>query len=189
LARPKNAKKRARARGASGARGPARPAAERGGSAARAPRPASTGARRGGAGERDRVRYRETSGRDWRRTIPYLALFLASVVVAVTVIEPRRGFAAAALMVLVTLWMLVAWHNRAYAYRCANCRRVFQVPTLVNFLSFQGVGRRPDGTYRGWKSLTCPYCHQRTKATVVRKLESAAKPKGRSPGSDAQLLR
>ena len=139
--------------------------------------------------EQDRVRYRETSGRDWRRTIPYLALFLASVVVAVSVIEPRRGFAAAGLMVLVTLWILVAWHNRAYAYRCANCRRVFQVPTLVNFLSFQGVGRRPDGTYHGWKSLTCPYCHQRTKAAVVRKVEPAAKPKGRSPGSDAQLLR
>lgn len=119
----------------------------------------------------------------------YVVVFLGSVVVAFTVIEPRRGPLAAVLLVLVTLWMLVAWHARAYAYRCANCRRVFQVPRLVNFLSFQGIGRRPDGTYRGWKSLTCPYCHQRTKATVVRKVETTRKPKGGSPGSDARLLR
>ena len=110
------------------------------------------------------------------------------MVVAFTVIEPRRGPLAAVLLVLVSLWMLVAWHNRAYAYRCANCRRVFQVPTLVNFLSFQGIGRRPDGTYRGWKSLTCPYCHRRTRATVVRKVDRG-KRRGGSPGSDAQLLR
>jgi hypothetical protein len=118
-----------------------------------------------------------------------VALFIGSVIVAVSVIEPRRGAVAAALLVLATLWVLVAWHNKAYAYRCANCRRVFQVPTLVNFLSFQGIARRPDGTYRGWKSLTCPYCHQRTKATVVRKVEAGDRPKGGSPGSDAQLLR
>ncbi len=104
-------------------------------------------------------------------------------------VAPRRGPVLAALLVLVSLWGLVAWHSRAFAYRCANCRRVFQVPTIVNFLSFQGVSRRPDGTYVGWKSLTCPYCHQRTKATVVRRLDGAHKPRGKSPGSDAQLLR
>jgi hypothetical protein len=121
----------------------------------------------------------------------YLALFVTSVFVAGTVIAPRRGPLAAVLMVLVTLWLLVAWYNRGYAYRCANCRRVFQVPALVNFLTFPGIGRRPDGTYRGWKSLTCSYCHQRTRATVVRRTDAAEKPKpkGRSPGSDAQLLR
>ena len=187
MAKSKSARKRGRAR-ARAASSPARRGAERD-STSRAPRPPSQGARRGGAAEETRVRYRETSGRDWRRTLLYVALFIASVIVAVTVIEPRRGAVAAALLVLVTLWVLVAWHNRAYAYRCANCRRVFQVPTLVNFLSFQGIARRPDGTYRGWKSLTCPYCHQRTKATVVRRLEAAERPKGGSPGSDAQLLR
>jgi hypothetical protein len=187
LAKSKSAKKRGRAR-ARGARSPARPVAERD-SASRASRPPSQGTRRASAAQEPRVRYRETSGRDWRRTLPYVALFIASVIVAVTVIEPRRGAVAAVLLVTVTLWVLVAWHNRAYAYRCANCRRVFQVPALVNFLSFQGIARRPDGTYRGWKSLTCPYCHQRTKATVVRKVEAAERPKGGSPGSDAQLLR
>ncbi len=119
----------------------------------------------------------------------YIAIFVASVVVAVTFVEPRRGPVLAALVVLISLWTLVGWHNRAYAYRCANCRRVFHVSTIVNFLTFQGVTRGPDGTYRGWKSLTCPYCHQRTKAIVVRKTEAPKDTKRRTPGSDAPLLR
>ena len=188
MARPKHAKKRGRAR-ARAAGSPKRPVAEGGSTAADASPPASQGSRRGGVGDESRVRYRETSGTDRRRTLLYVAILTCSVIVAVTVIEPRRGAIAAALLVLVTLWTLVAWHNKGFAYRCANCRRVFQVSSLVNFLTFQGVARRPDGTYRGWKSLTCPYCHQRTKATVVRKVEPADRPKGRSPGSDAQLLR
>lgn len=191
MAKSKSVRKRdrARARGASGATRRASsstPAAVK--PTPRAARPASQGAQRGGAGGTGGVRFRETSGRDWRRTLLYVVLFLGSVVVALTFIEPRRGPVPAVLLVLVSLWTLVAWHNKAYAYRCANCRRVFQVPTIVNFLSFQGVGRRPDGTYRGWKALTCPYCHQRTKATVVSKVEMTRKPRGGSPGSDAQLL-
>ncbi len=187
MAKSKSAKKRGRAR-VRAARSPARPVAERD-STSRASRPSSQKTRRGGAAEEPRIRYRETTGGDRRRNLLYVALFVTSAFVAGTVIAPRRGAFAAVLLVLVTLWVLVAWHNKGYAYRCANCRRVFRVPTLVNFLSFQGVGRRPDGTYRGWKSLTCPYCHQRTKATVVRKVEPDNRPKRRSPGSDAQLLR
>jgi hypothetical protein len=185
VAKSKSAKTRAGAR--SGAAGSASRAAGQVSSRARsrASSPNADDSARQGA---VRVRYSETRGREWGRTLLFVGLFLCSVVVAFTVIEPRRGALAAVLVVLVSLWTLVAWHNRAYAYRCANCRRIFQVPTLVNFLSFQGIGRRPDGTYRGWKSLTCPYCHQRTKATVVRKVEASRKRHG-SPGSDARLLR
>ena len=119
----------------------------------------------------------------------YIAVFLASVLIAFTVVAPRRGPVAAAIVVLLAVWTLVGWHSRGFAYRCANCRRVFRVPTFVNFLTFQGMSRRPDGTYRSWKLLTCPNCHQRTKATVVRKVELPPKSKRRSPGSDAPLLR
>jgi hypothetical protein len=157
-------------------------------SPARTVSPAARGRPGNGAG-RQRVRYTETTGRDWRRSLAYIVLFVGSVVVAFTVVAPRRGPVLAALLVLVTLWLLVGWHSRGFAYRCANCRRVFQVPAIVNFLSFQGVSRRPDGTYRGWKSLTCPYCHQRTKATVVRRLDDERRPRAKSPGSDAPLLR
>jgi hypothetical protein len=201
LARPKNAKKRSRAR-APGVGDPKRSVAERGSTTSGSSRPASKGsttsgssrrtsqeAKRGNAAEEGRVRYREVGGTDRRRTLLYIAILVCSVIVAVTVIAPLRGPIAAALLVLVTLWMLVAWHNKGYAYRCANCRRVFQVPTFVNFLTFQGVARRPDGTYRGYKVLTCPYCHERTKATIVRKVEPSGRSKPRSPGSDAQLLR
>jgi hypothetical protein len=199
LARPKNAKKRGRAR-ARAVGSPNRPVTERGsttsGTSRKTPQGSSaSGASRrasrakgGSAAEGGRARYREVGGTDRRRTLLYIAILVCTVVVAVTVIEPLRGPIAAALLVLVTLWTLVAWHNKGFAYRCANCRRIFQVPTFVNFLSFQGVARRPDGTYRGFKSLTCPHCHQRTKATVMRKVEPAGRPKGRSSGSDAQLL-
>lgn len=148
MAKSKSAKKRSRAR-TRGASSPPRPVAERGSTGSRPSRPPSQGARRSAAAQEPRARYRETAGTDRRRALLYVALFAASVVVAVTVIAPRRGAGPAVLLVLVTLWVLVAWHNKGYAYRCANCRRVFQVPTLVNFLSFQGIGRRPDGTYRG----------------------------------------
>lgn len=200
MARPKNAKKRGRAR-APGVGDPKRPVAGGRSTASGASRPApkgstdsgasrrtSQGTKRGGASDEGRVRYREVAGTDRRRTLLYIAILVCSVVVAVTVIAPLRGPIAAALLVLVTLWTLVAWHNKGFAYRCANCRRVFQVPTFVNFLTFQGVARRPDGTYHGYKSLTCPYCRERTRATIVRKVEPAERPKRSSPGSDAQLL-
>ena len=58
--------------------------------------------------------------------------------------------------------------RRTYRYRCANCGHEFKPPLLVNYLTFSGMGRNPDGTYHTWKSLTCPSCGKRTRAVGIR---------------------
>ena len=83
-------------------------------------------------------------------------------------IYPRYGLAFTIFIMLVLTVMLVRSFSRTYSYRCGNCGHAFRAPTVVNFLTFSGVGRNPDGTYHTWKSLTCPRCGQRTKAIALK---------------------
>jgi len=83
-------------------------------------------------------------------------------------IYPRYGIAFTILIMLLLTVMLVRAFSRTYVYRCANCGHAFRAPTVVNLLTFSGVGRNPDGTYHSWKSLTCPKCGKRTKAVALK---------------------
>ena len=94
--------------------------------------------------------------------------FGVAFALVVMFIYPRYGWAFTILIMLVLLLMLVRAFSRTYAYRCANCGHTFKAPTLVNLLTFSGVGRNADGTYHSWKSLTCPHCGQRTRAVALK---------------------
>ncbi len=83
-------------------------------------------------------------------------------------IYPRWGLAFTVLIMLLLTLMLVRAFSRTYSYRCGNCGHAFRAPTVVNLLTFSGVGRNPDGTYHTWKSLTCPRCGQRTRAVALK---------------------
>ena len=94
-------------------------------------------------------------------------------------IEPRYGMGYAVLLLLVLILLLVRAYATGYRYRCANCGKVFQVPTTVNFLTSSSVGKNADGTFFSYKQLTCPHCGKRTKARLLKRAEA----KGAGTGS------
>jgi hypothetical protein len=110
--------------------------------------------------------------RDVLRRLLVVFGFVVAFAVVGLFIYPHYGLAFSLLMMLVLSVFLVRAYAMGYRYRCASCGHKFKVPLLVDFLTFSGMGRNPDGTYHTWKSLTCPSCGKRTRAIAV-KVESA----------------
>ena len=120
------------------------------------------------------ARFVERSAHDrWTTTWKLLA-FVAVIAGTVVVVYPWRGPLYAAVAVLLTSWLYVRLVSQQTGYRCANCRKVFQVPTTVNFFTMSLMGKNRDGTYYSYKSLTCPKCGKRTKARLVKKASAKA---------------
>jgi predicted RNA-binding Zn-ribbon protein involved in translation (DUF1610 family) len=94
--------------------------------------------------------------------------FGVAFVVVIFLIYPRYGLAFSLVLMLILAVFLVRAYAMGYRYRCANCGHQFKVPLLVDFLTFSGMGRNPDGTYHNWKSLTCPSCGQRSRAIAMK---------------------
>jgi len=104
-------------------------------------------------------------------------------------IYPRYGLAFSLLIMLLLAVMLVRSYAMGYRYRCANCGHLFKVPLLVDFLTFSGMGRNPDGTYHTWKSLTCPSCGKRTRAIAVKAQAGETGETGGEAGGEADPYR
>lgn len=94
--------------------------------------------------------------------------FAVAFVVVILFIYPHYGLPFSVFIMLLLALMLVRAYAMGYRYRCAHCGHEFKVPLLVDFLTFSGMGRNPDGTYHTWKSLTCPSCGRRTRAVAVK---------------------
>ena len=107
--------------------------------------------------------YREVNRQDWVETGRYLLLWLLAIGAGGFILLPTYWFIWV-VIVGSTLWGLVDWHARQFAYRCAQCAHEFTIPTWVDFISPQGITRQGGG----WKSLQCPHCHTRTRARVLR---------------------
>ncbi|MBC7264604.1 MAG: zinc ribbon domain-containing protein [Chloroflexi bacterium] len=102
-----------------------------------------------------------------RKTLLYVATFIAVTIVVAVLVKPDRtaiGFVAWAALILVSLLLLVAWHARAFAYRCRDCGHEFQISLWTDLLSPHGLSKGG-----GWKYLRCPKCGQRTMAIVIPK--------------------
>ncbi len=119
------------------------------------------------------ARFIERSSHDWVGTVWKSAVFVAIVGFAIAVVYPSRGFLWTFLIIMAGLWGYVSLMSRKTGYRCGNCGKAFQVPTMVNFFTTSAVGKNPDGTYYSFKQLTCPYCGQRTNARLVKRAEPA----------------
>jgi hypothetical protein len=117
------------------------------------------------------ARFRERNIRDYWRTILATVLLIAGVLFALLVLRERTPTIVVVLFLFALFWAVVGLLSRSNGYRCANCRKVFRVPTTVNFFTPSGVSKNPDGTYYAWKSLTCPHCGQRTKAKVLKRAD------------------
>jgi len=105
---------------------------------------------------------------DWWGTTWKLLFFLAVIVFAIAVIEPRRGVFWAILFIVGGLWVFVSLVSTKTGYRCAHCGHNFQVPTTVNFFTPSHMGKNDDGTFYSYKKLTCPHCHKVSKARLMK---------------------
>lgn len=133
-------------------------------------------------------RFKETKGREWRRTTMYLLALAVFVLFAVSFVAPRRGGAVAVLLAVAFIWTMLAVNSRTFAYRCAKCKTVFQVPIFVNFFTMTWRGRRPDGISYSYKNLTCPHCHTRTRAAIVSRVDAERERAKRRGGKEPRLL-
>ncbi len=106
--------------------------------------------------------------RDVIRRVLVVVGFAVAFGMVMLLIYPKYGLAFSLLLMLVLAIFLVRAYSMGYRYRCAHCGHLFKVPLLVDFLTFSGMGRNPDGTYNTWKSLTCPSCGRRTRAVAIR---------------------
>lgn len=129
------------------------------------------------------ARYIERTKYDWWGTIWRFAVFVGLISFAIIVIYPWRGLALTLMMVVLSLWLYTRLMSGRLGYRCAKCGKVFQVPTLVNFLSLSTVGKNRDGTYYSAKNLTCPYCGKLTKARLVKRADA------RTAGGAGRMLK
>ena len=106
--------------------------------------------------------------RDVLRRVLVVAGFGVAFGFVMLFVYPHYGLPYSILIMLLLTFLLVRAYATGYRYRCANCGHVFKVPLLVDYLTFSGIGRNPDGTYHTWKSLTCPRCGRRSKAIAVK---------------------
>jgi DNA-directed RNA polymerase subunit RPC12/RpoP len=113
--------------------------------------------------KRQSLSYREISRKDWLATFARLLLLLLAIGVGSVLLLPTYWWLWL-LLVVGLLWWLVRWHAQTFAYRCANCGRVFTIPVWVDFSSLQGISRQGEGR----KYLKCPHCHSRTWASLLR---------------------
>jgi hypothetical protein len=108
------------------------------------------------------------SFRDVLRRVLVVAGFGVAFAFVMLFIYPHYGWPYSLLIMLLLSFLLVRAYATGYRYRCAHCGNVFKVPLLVDYLTFSGMGRNPDGTYHTWKSLTCPSCGRRSKCIAVK---------------------
>jgi DNA-directed RNA polymerase subunit RPC12/RpoP len=109
------------------------------------------------------TQYQETSKKDWLRTIVYIVVFVAALIIGAIFLLPAYWYVW---LILVGggLFLLVRWHANRFAYRCPHCGNEFEISILTDLISPHGINA--EG---GWKYLRCPQCRQRTKAIVLTK--------------------
>ncbi len=115
-----------------------------------------------------KTQYENVKPSDWGRTALYVAIGVLVIVAgAMLLLDINRIVGGVLVLVLagVVLATLVTWHTRTFAYRCTRCGEEFSISPLKDFLSPQGIG-----TKGGWKYLTCPRCHTRERAEVIKKV-------------------
>ena len=117
------------------------------------------------------ARYTQRGMNDWLLALVQVAIVIGTLAMAIFVIYPWKGWLPTVLLIFVATLTVVRLRSRADGYKCADCGGIFQGPTVVNFFTPSGVARNPDGTYYGWKSLTCPHCGERTKAKVIKRVD------------------
>jgi hypothetical protein len=126
------------------------------------------------------ARYIDRNRYDWLNALWKLAVFVGIAAVAIFVVYPSRGVFWAFAMVLFAAWVFVSLMARSSAYRCGGCGKIFQVPTMINFVTPSHMAKNKDGTYYNYKILPCPHCGKKTQAKGVKRAETRGAGSGRA---------
>jgi hypothetical protein len=92
---------------------------------------------------------KETTKGDCVKTLRYIALFVAVLIIGAISLLPSYPYIWL-LLVALSLFLLVRWHASTFAYQCSNCGHEFEISTLTDFVSPQGLSKRG-----GWAKLSC----------------------------------
>ena len=105
---------------------------------------------------------RDPTTKDWVKTAMYvviaLIVIMGSALVLTSFSWPVGMLVWLAVFVAGSLYLLVRWHARATAYRCAVCGYEFTISTLLDLTS----PHVPDK-----KFLKCPQCGKRSWAMIL----------------------
>lgn len=107
--------------------------------------------------------YQETKKEDLIRTIICVAIFVMVILIGVIFLLQVYWYIWL-IFVIGSLFLLVRWHTKNFAYRCTKCGYEFEISIITDFISPHGLSKSG-----GWKYLKCPKCHKRSRTTVIKK--------------------
>lgn len=108
-------------------------------------------------------KYQEITKEDWIKTTIYIAIFIAVITIGAIFLLPADLYVWF-IILAGSLFLLVRWHAKNFAYRCFKCGNEFEISIFTDFISPHGLGKGG-----GWKYLKCPRCHQRSKAIIIKR--------------------
>jgi DNA-directed RNA polymerase subunit RPC12/RpoP len=109
----------------------------------------------------------KTTGCYWRKSVLYVLAFVAVILIGAEIFSTYRSvfnLIVYGMVALGGLFLLVSWHARTFAYRCAECGHEFEIPAWKDLVSPHGVNKNG-----GWKYLRCPGCGHWMKARIIPK--------------------
>jgi len=110
--------------------------------------------------------YREVTGADRLKVVAYLVLMIFFNVITAVVLMPRAwpwGFIIWLIVCFCgSLFLLVRWHAKVTAYRCAACAEEYEISFFTDFIS----PHIPNMKY-----LKCPDCGEKGWAEVLMKVD------------------
>jgi len=109
------------------------------------------------------TKYKKPAKRDWIRIIVYIAVFVGVITIGAIFLLPTY-FYIWLILVIGGLLLFVRWHVKNFAYRCLRCGHEFEISIFIYFISPHGPG---------WKYLKCPKCHERSRATMIKRIEKS----------------
>ncbi len=108
-------------------------------------------------------KYVETTKKDWTKTILFISIFVAVIVIGAILLVPEYIYVWLVLVIF-GVAIIVKWHASNFAYRCPRCGNEFEISFWKDFLSPHGPSKNG-----GWKYLKCPKCQNKSRATLLRK--------------------
>lgn len=87
-----------------------------------------------------------------------LFVFIAAIMISSVFLFPGHWYLWL-IIIAGILGLLVAWHAKGFAYLCPGCGEVFEVSTLEDIISPNGVNK---------KYLRCPRCGKKAWADILR---------------------
>jgi len=126
------------------------------------------------------MEYRKPNKGDWARTAIYVAVYTAAIGVGAFLLIPRGapGALAGAILVILGAFLLIRWHAKNTAYRCAKCNHGFEISIFTDAISHHGA-RGEAGNTSNAPAAECgpgPRCCARNEAPIPSEIAAPPAP-------------